>query len=376
MSQISYTEFTSINDIPEVVFEELGCANSFYFSKPFLTAFESQNNHIKYHYFLLSAHKNLIAIAIIQRLEISLGKVTEQLHPIHKVVEKLRYSFLSKKTTTTICGNIFLSGNYGVFIKNHLYDRDVFSKLAEILIKNKNTKKSKLLFLKDFNSLQNQAASVTENYFFQSFAVEPNMIIDIRWNSFEEYKKVLKSKYRVKINKADTSSASLKITTLSAQEIRSHSVRLQELYENVTNKANFNTAILNVEMYAVLKERFRESVLFNIYKKQDTIVGFLTAFHVDVSLDAHFIGLDYEYNKTDSIYPRMLNDYIRIGIERKVKKINLGRTASEIKSSLGAVPEHLRCYVKHRRTLPNLFFKPILKHIKMTEYKQHFPLKK
>ncbi|MDE0600124.1 MAG: hypothetical protein OSB51_13250, partial [Dokdonia donghaensis] len=93
-------------------------------------------------------------------------------------------------------------------------------------------------------------------------------------------------------------------------------------------------------------------------------------------LDAHFIGLNYEFNKTDAVYQRMLNDYIRQGLSLGVKEINLGRTASEIKSTLGAVPEQLRCYIKHRRTATNMLFKPLVRQIEMTEYKQHTPFKK
>ncbi len=93
-------------------------------------------------------------------------------------------------------------------------------------------------------------------------------------------------------------------------------------------------------------------------------------------LEAHFIGLDYDFNKTDAIYQRMLNDYIRQGLSLGVKEINLGRTASEIKSTLGATPEQLRCYIKHRRTVANMLFKPFVRQIKMTEYKQHTPFKK
>ena len=60
----------------------------------------------------------------------------------------------------------------------------------------------------------------------------------------------------------------------------------------------------------------------------------------ETHFDAHFIGIDYSKNKEFAIYPRILNDYVRLGIETKSNQINLGRTASEIKSTLGAKPKH------------------------------------
>jgi len=202
------------------------------------------------------------------------------------------------------------------------------------------------------------------------------MRLQVNWNDFEEYKNLLKSKYRVKVNRADSKSEGLQLKPFSAEDIITHREQLQNLYQNITEKAMFNAIDLNVNTYGHLQEYFRESVYFNTYWYQEKIVGFATAFHVEDRLDAHFIGMDYSLNKELAIYPRILNDYIRLGTELKVKEVNLGRTASEIKSTVGAVPESLTCYVKHRRTLANVMFKPLVRQVKMTNYKQHSPFKK
>ena len=92
-------------------------------------------------------------------------------------------------------------------------------------------------------------------------------------------------------------------------------------------------------------------------------------------LDAHFIGLDYNLNKTHAIYPRILNDYVRLGIEKKVSQINLGRTASEIKTTIGAMPLELSCYIKHKNKLINALIRPLFKRIQIKNFKQHSPFK-
>ncbi|TVZ52776.1 peptidogalycan biosysnthesis protein [Dokdonia sp. Hel_I_53] len=374
MLQIDIKEISTVATIPESVFKELGCVDSFYFSKDFLDAFESQNKDITYNYLLFSKNNQPIAIAITQKLDIALNPAVKQIQYPLKLIASIRSLFIAKEFSTTICGNIFLSGNYGVFCKEQKDLKNIIYILCNRLLTGKK-KKTNLFFFKDFDDTQNTAARVSERFNFTAFDVEPNMVIDVQWQSFDSYKNRLKSKYRVKLNKADASSNSLEVKTLDAHEIRYHMPRLQELYENVTRKATFNILNLNLETYALLKERFRESILFNIYKKENLIVGFSTAFHYKETLDAHFVGLDYRYNKKYAIYPRMLNDYVRLGINLRVKKINLGRTASEIKSTLGATPDYLKCYVKHKRTVPNLLFKPLLKQLKMKAFKQHSPIK-
>lgn len=375
MPKITTQEFSTINDIPDSTFRELSCEHTFYFSKLFLASFEEANSTIEYRYLIFMRREQPVAIAILQRVRVSLESAPSNLPYYQKLAKTLQCYLSNKKTHILVCGNVFLSGEYGMWIKKGIDRRRIYDTLSRKLKTLQKSTKSSVCFLKDFNADQDTAASVVEKHHFQSFAVEPNMHVRVIWKDFEEYKGSLKSKYRVKVNKADSSSSALIQASLSAREIRIHKEKLKSLYLGVAEKALFNTAFIDIDTYALLKERFPENVIMSTYSKKGEIVGFSTAFLHDGQLSAHYVGLDYTTNKTDAIYPRMLNDYIRLGLLLGVKDINLGRTASEIKSTLGAMPEHLRCYIKHQRTVANLFFKPFIRQIKMTEYKQHNPFK-
>ena len=71
----------------------------------------------------------------------------------------------------------------------------------------------------------------------------------------------------------------------------------------------------------------------------------------------------------------MLYDYVTIAIENKMDFINFGRTASEIKSSIGAVPQELTIYLRHKKNIPNKLFSLFLNKIKPTSFSQKFPFK-
>ncbi|KGO08018.1 hypothetical protein NV36_09390 [Dokdonia donghaensis DSW-1] len=364
-----------MNDIDDRVFITLDSQDTFYFSKPFLRAFEKANPLITYTYLLFSLNDKPVALAITQAIDISLGMASEKVPLTQQLARSIQCYLSGKKTHTLVCGNIFLSGAYGLYVKTGIDKRSVYDTLSRKLKKLSTPKKPSLFFLKDFNATEDASASIAEKEDFQSFTVEPNMRLRLRWKDFDSYKNALKSKYRVKVNRADTLSKNLTVQSLSASEIRSNKDSLQLLYNNVTSKAVFNTLTITIETYALLKDAFKDRIIFKTYSRDGMLVGFSTAFIVDDVLDAHFIGLNYEFNKTDAVYQRMLNDYIRQGLSLGVKEINLGRTASEIKSTLGATPEQLRCYIKHRRTVANMLFKPFVRQIKMTEYKQHTPFK-
>lgn len=376
MPSYTCTTYSSINDIDNRVFKALACEETVYFSKPFLQAFERANTLITYTYLLFSLNDKPVALAITQAIDISLDMASEKVPLTQQLARSLQCYLSGKKTHILVCGNIFLSGAYGLYVKTGIDKRSVYDTLSRKLKKLSKPKKPSIFFLKDFNAQEDASASIAEKEHFQSFTVEPNMRLAVRWQDFKTYKASLKSKYRVKVNRADTLSKHLISTSFTAIQIRDNIQKLQGLYNNVVSKAVFNTVPLAIETYALLKETFKDQVRFTAYSKDGELVGFSTAFIVSDVLEAHFIGLDYDFNKTDAIYQRMLNDYIRQGLSLGVKEINLGRTASEIKSTLGATPEHLRCYIKHRRTVANMVFKPFVRQIKMTEYRQHTPFKK
>ena len=199
--------------------------------------------------------------------------------------------------------------------------------------------------------------------------------LDSSWKTYEDYKEVLKSKYRVKVNKADSTSASLIARLFNESDFTTYKDELQQLYENTIANANFNAQVLNLNTYIHLRKIYQDDFIVKAYFLGDKLVGFLSALANNNHLDAHFIGLDYSLNKEHAIYPRILNDYVRIGIERQVSHINFGRTASEIKTTIGAMPVDLTCYIKHKRPFINSIVKFFIKRVQLKEFKQHQPFK-
>ena len=124
-----------------------------------------------------------------------------------------------------------------------------------------------------------------------------------------------------------------------------------------------------------LKNEFGDKYILKTYWSDDKIVGFISGIININSLDAHFVGIDYELNRELAIYQRMLYDYVEIAIDKKLKDINFGRTASEIKSSIGAIPQDLTCYIRHKKSITNKFIKPFLNYIEPKPFKQKKPFK-
>ena len=370
--------FKTVDTIPQDYWDSVNCCTNIYYSPEFLRAFEFANTDIEFNYIFILKGNEAVAFANTQIVTIGVETITKNIKMSAKIRSLINTLFYNNHLRVLFCGNVFLSGEYGTFLKDGEDKIETFKAIADgVKHLTKVTKKLNSVFVKDF---ENESLYITDHlksYDYAAMQVEPNMIITLKpeWHSFDDYKNVLKSKYRVKANKADSKSEVLEAHFFSEEAIETHKDQLQKLYLNTIDNADFNAQILNLDTYINLKKTFKEKFFVKGYFLEGKLVGFLSAMQNDRHLDAHFIGIDYSNNKKFAIYPRILNDYVRLGIETKSDQINLGRTASEIKSTLGAEPKALTCYCKHKKYIPNQILKPFIKNVHIKSFKQHSPFK-
>ena len=83
----------------------------------------------------------------------------------------------------------------------------------------------------------------------------------------------------------------------------------------------------------------------------------------------------YDLNHKHAIYQRMLYDYVSLAIENKSTELRFGRTAEEIKSTIGAEPVAMSLYIRHKNHITNKILKPIFASIKPSEFELRRPFK-
>ncbi|WP_243473225.1 hypothetical protein [Winogradskyella sp. MH6] len=369
--------FKTVDSIPKSYWESLNCTSNIYYSPEFLKAFEIANTDIEFNYIFILKGEEAIAFANTQIVTIGIETITKNIAMSHKLRNVVNNLFCNNHIKVLFCGNVFLSGEYGTFLKEGEPKVETFRAIAKAVKKLYRCKRLSTIFIKDFEDESLYITDHLKAFDYASMHVEPNMIIylDSTWKSFEDYTSALKSKYRVKANRADTKSEVLESKLLSEEDIKMYLDELQALYQNTIDNADFNAQILNLNTYTQLKNTYKDNFIVKGYFLEGKLVGFLSAMQNGDHLDAHFIGIDYSNNKEYAIYPRILNDYVRLGIETKSSQINLGRTASEIKSTLGAQPKTLTCYCRHKYALPNKILKPFIKNVHIKTFKQHQPFK-
>ncbi len=379
MDKLKASFFASVDDIATEHWDNLGCCSNIYYTPEFLKAFETANSDIDFNYIVIFRNNKAVAFANTQIVSIGVKTITKNIKISDRFKRNLNRVFSKNHIRVLFCGNVFLSGEYGTFLKDGEDKIETFNAISKAVRNlSKSAKKINAIFVKDFREDSLYITDYLKNYDYASMHVEPNMIISLKneWQSFDDFKKALKSKYRIKANKADQKSASLLARRFNSDDIVNFKDQLQQLYENTISNANFNAQVLDLNTYSNLKTTYKELFIVKGYFLDDKLVGFLSAMVNQNNLDAHFIGLNYALNKHYAIYPRILNDYVRLGIEHNSNRINLGRTASEIKSTLGAQPEELTCYIRHKRNFLNKLMKLFITNIKIKSFRQHQPFRK
>lgn len=378
MGNLEVRILNSVKAITANDWQTLNSKHTFYFSPEFLSAFEASNPNIVFKYILLYKDRKPVGLANIQIIELGIDAIIKNIKLTGFLKRTIHFLLCKSGLKILFCGNVFLSGEYGIYLNPDIDKENAFLCISKAIRKiSKEAKPLHAIFVKDFYQASRKITDHLLNFGYSLTPVEPNMIlkIDPSWNNYNDYKADLKSKYRVKVNKADKTSGVLEAKVFDTSDFVVYKDELQQLYENTIANASFNAQVLNLNTYLKLREAYQEHFILKAYFFEGKLVGFLSALSNNKHLDAHFIGLNYELNKDCAIYPRILNDYVRLGIELGVSQINFGRTASEIKSTIGATPEDLVCYTRHKRNTINSIIKPLLRQVHIKDFKQHYPFK-
>src|SRR5690606_29301821 len=106
------------------------------------------------------------------------------------------------------------------------------------------------------------------------------------------------------------------------------------------------------------------------------IIAFASSFVThDGCLEAHYIGFNYSENGVHDLYQNILYAMIEEGIKNTCNCINLGRTASEIKTTVGAKPRDLICYIKAQNTISRMIQKPFISFLQPAAWTPRNPFK-
>ena len=381
--------FRDIKSVPDS-WDQLAPMENLFLQRTYLEVLEKfPPDKMQFAYLLFFENKNPVGIAIAQ---IQLFQATQNIQEDktdagllgkigHFVKEKV-----AKKISfyTLVCGNLLLTGEHGFYFSPNISDHKkvnlLYTGLHAVLpkIDQQGTEISAVLIKEITAKHKNKIGSELRRY-YQEFTMQPNMIFDLQpnWHSFQDYVDTLSSKYRVRMKRAFKKAVNIRKENMDLATIQGNKKQIHELYLGVANNSDFNSAELHEDYFLELKRAFPEKFQMTGYYLQDQLIGYYTTIKNGEELEAHFLGFDYKQNQIHQTYLNILFDITRDGIQKKAKRIVFARTALEIKSSVGAEPEEMYFYARHRSKFSNRLLQSMVEYLQpqSPQWRQRHPFK-
>jgi len=213
---------------------------------------------------------------------------------------------------------------------------------------------------------------------YRPMETEPNMVltIDPAWRSYDDYLAALDAKYRRNAKDQMKKLAAAGCIVEPLPQLDSHAARLHELYLSVHENASVRLVTLPENFLPALARATGRDFRCTIVRRGDDLLGFVTSIRDGDSALAYYIGFDRAAAAEGlPIYLRLLHATVADAINWGCQRLSLGRTALEPKAALGAKPEEMQVWLRHRVPALNWILRGLLGGIPHAEAPERNPFK-
>jgi hypothetical protein len=189
----------------------------------------------------------------------------------------------------------------------------------------------------------------------------PVCLLQIKWQSFQQYIDSMRSNYRHRVHKALKKFSNVEIEKL--EDNSSFDKDMYKLYEEVYENSKEKLEKLSIEFF-----RKFPAVIFKFTADSRTL-GFVQLIENGEEIIFLLGGFDHSLNTSYDSYMNMLLFIIEYGIKNNFKYIDLGQTAEETKLKLGAVQQGRNMHVFHSNPIYNFFINSLISKFSYKEYK-------
>lgn len=351
----------SIDYLDQAHWAKVTSHNSLFFSPRYLRVLEDAGpENLRPCYALIFHEKEPVAAIAAQSVAVSMARLRKSSSaddPLSRHEEKM-----------LVCGNLLSWGMHGISFAPNVDQQPLWPAVAEAIYRLRRVDKlfgdTTFVMVKDIPDEYATGATSLSRFSYRELETEPNMVLDIspKWKSYDDYLASLTSRYRkqAKQIEKEVANAGCLVEEIPTDEIARNAEQLHALYLQTHNNARLRLVTLPVEFLPTLAEQMGEDMRFTVLKKDDELLGFVTTVKDGDTAVGYYIGFDRKMNAEFPIYFRLLQSVIGHAIALNCTRLSLGRTALEPKARLGARPDPMRVWIRHRIPMLNLIVRGLL----------------
>lgn len=375
-----------ISHLDPVVWDELVAPHSVMMSRRYLSALERAGpSNVVGRYALLYSDQRPMAAIAAQRVTVRSDQIT-----IAGTSKRKRAAGVLTRTLKhaeqhmLVCGNLLSWGDHGLAIATGV-SADERSNLmhgvAETLYRMRRADvlmgKTDIVMVKDVPPSREADAARLAAYSYRRLETEPNMVLNLKpgWSSFEDYLGAMTSSYRKNARKIvkDVEEAGILLRRIDPSS--ENASRLHELYMQVHSTASVRLFTLPQAFIPEVANAFGPDMLCTAAFKGHEMVGFVTTIKDNSTAIGYYVGFDRPTNQHTPIYFRLLYAAVQDAISLGCERLSLGRTALEPKARLGAKPEPMSVFLRHRVPMLNVIVKAAVRGVHHDDAPDRNPFK-
>ena len=280
-----------------------------------------------------------------------------------------------------VAGNLMSWGFHGIAFAPGETPAALWPGVAEALYRIRRAERllgqANLVLVKDVTERESGLEAL-QRFSYRPMETEPNMVLAIQpaWRTYDDYLGALDAKYRrnAKDQVKKLTAAGCAVETLT--DLAPHANRLHELYLAVHQNASVRLVTLPPNFIPALAGELRDNFRCTVVRRGDELLGFVTTLRDGDTAIAYYIGFDRAAAAEGlPIYLRLLHATIADAISWGCKSLSLGRTALEPKAALGAKPEPMSVWLRHRVPAMNWILRGVLSAVTHEEAPERNPFK-
>lgn len=272
-------------------------------------------------------------------------------------------------TRVLVVGNVLTYGNHGIAIRPGFeQDEAVWHGIGEAAYRVRRAEKhsgsADFVLVKDLTKAAMGSSQLMHALGFRAVETEPDMVLALqpKWRTYDDYLAALSSKYRKNVRqRVLTPIAEAGVAVEPIADVARVKERLQELYLAVHENNSLRPVTLGPDYWPALARCSGEKARFAGLVRDGQLLGFVvTLCEDDATAIGYHIGFDRAAAGDLPLYLRLLHRTVEDGIAMGARRLSLGRTALEPKAMLGAEPEPLHVWVRHRQPVLNKLMRALL----------------
>ncbi len=363
-------------------------AGTIFLRRDILRVIENEGpDNIQPRYALVFREQKPVAAVVAQIVTISRDQLKreggEEKRPLLRKMlsPAARLATAKLKEQMLVGGNLLSWGFHGIAFAGDEKPKELWPGVAEALYRIRRAARlsgeTNFVMLKDVTPQQSGLESL-RRFSYRPLETEPNMVLEINpgWRVYDDYLSALDAKYRRNAKDQLKKLAAAECRLERLDDLAPHARRLHELYLAVHGNALIRLVTLPEPFLPAFARAGGADFRCTVVRRGEEILGFVSSIRDGDTAIGYYLGFDRVAAATGlPLYLRLLHTTVADAIEWRCKRLSLGRTALEPKAGLGAKPEKMSVWMRHRVPALNWMLRGLLGAVPHNEAPERSPFK-